>query len=56
MESQVSTAVPVLSPVSALWLRQQAQQESRVEYHGPTITWPIRKLGAPLTDRSETKT
>lgn len=30
------------SQFSATWTRQQEQQESRVEYHGPKITWPIR--------------
>jgi hypothetical protein len=29
--------------VSATWLRQQAQRESRVEHHAPRITLPIRK-------------
>ena len=29
--------------VSPEWLRQQAQRDNRVEYHGPTITWPIDK-------------
>lgn len=39
--------------VSPAWLRQQAQRESRVEYHGPTIAWPINKAAAetPQTGR-----
>ncbi len=30
--------------VSDTWLRQQAQAESRVEFHGPRITLPVRKV------------
>lgn len=31
------------SDMSARWFKEQDQQMSRVEYHGPTIAFPIRK-------------
>lgn len=31
------------SEFSRTWRRQQDQQESRVEFHGPVIRFPIRK-------------
>ena len=30
----------VMSPA---WLKAQAQRDSRVEYHGPAVRWPIDK-------------
>lgn len=41
--------------VSADWLKQQAQRESRVEYHGPAVRWPIKKIlnASPLWNRAQ---
>ena len=30
--------------VSQRWLKDQARQASRVEFHGVAIRWPIKKL------------
>jgi hypothetical protein len=39
--------------VSAMWLRQQAQRESRVEHHSPRMQWPVKKIvnESPLYQR-----
>lgn len=29
--------------MSAAWLREQQRLTSRIEFHGPSITWPIVK-------------
>jgi len=29
--------------LSAAWLLQQQRRDSRVEYHGPAVRWPIDK-------------
>jgi len=30
--------------VSATWLKEQQRRESRIEFHGVAIRWPIRKV------------
>jgi len=30
--------------LSAAWLRQQDHMAARIDYHGPSIAWPIQKL------------
>jgi hypothetical protein len=30
--------------ISKEWLKEQARKDSRIEYNGPKIKWPINKL------------
>ena len=36
--------LPSSDRVSTAWLRQADQRESRIEFHGVSFAWPIRKI------------